>query len=112
MEKKRGEGLGKELKRLVKENNLALQEFERALTRKSEECNTLYEKLQLYEGSAEGSITSNDGASDVGDGLVIDSVKRFTSGALENLGTFARRGSGSKRTASPVNCSPDTIGDK
>ena len=54
VEKKRGEGLAKELKRLVKENNVAMQEFERALTNKSEECNKLYEKLKSYEGALMG----------------------------------------------------------
>lgn len=111
VEKKRGEGLAKELKRLVKENNLAIQEFERALSRKSEENNMLYEKVQLYEGSAEGSVASNDGG-DVGDGLGItaaaDSVKRFTSGAMEQLGSFGRRGSGSKQGALKTSVSPSS----
>ena len=87
----------------MKENNLAIQEFERALSRKSEENNMLYEKVRLYEGGAEGSVASNDGV-DVGDGLGItaaaDSVKRFTSGALDQLGSFGRRGSGSKGSSS------------
>ncbi len=52
-ERKKAEGASKELKKVMKENALTLQEFERALQRKSEECNLLYEKLQDMKSAAE-----------------------------------------------------------
>ena len=48
-EKKKSDGASKELKKVMKENSVALFEFERALLRKTEECNMLYDKLDIMK---------------------------------------------------------------
>ena len=54
-EKKRADGVSKELKKVMKENTQAMSEFEKALQRKVEECNMLYEKVNNTAAGAAGS---------------------------------------------------------
>ena len=85
-EKKRADGVSKELKKVMKDNALAMGEFEKALLRKSEECNMLYEKVNASSGAGSGGVVgtgSGDAKTDDSTNSlssVADSMKRFTSG--------------------------------
>jgi len=80
-EKKKSEGASKELKRVMKENAAAMAEFEKALIRKSEECNLLYDKLRAAEQGSEAPSSANSSP-----GGVVAAVGSSVSEGMKRLG--------------------------
>jgi hypothetical protein len=57
-EKKRADSISKELKRIMKDNTITITEFEKALQRKSIECNELYEQLEIQKRASTEAIAT------------------------------------------------------
>ena len=57
-EKKRTDSISKELKRIMKDNTITITEFEKALQRKSIECNELYEQLEIQKRASTEAIAT------------------------------------------------------
>jgi len=85
-EKKKSEGASKELKRVMKENAATMAAFEKALIRKSEECNLLYEKLQAAEQQGPEALSPSSSST----GSTIASVGSSMSESMKRLSAAGR----------------------
>lgn len=108
-EKKKAEGASKELKRVLKENAATMGEFEKALTRKSEECNLLYERLKAAEQGG-NEVTDNKTGSV---GSTVAAVGSSMSESMKRLGAVGRNsftmfGSKNKSDAGSVASNEDS----
>jgi seryl-tRNA synthetase len=87
-QKKKSESQTQELMKVMKDSSQSLAEFERALIRKSEECNDLYHELETVkaqQGDGRGSAEVGSRASQAAAQLT-SMVKRLSTAAIPSSG--------------------------